>query len=51
MRSTDPGKALTAATRVTYEVFRGGASTRRKFSSLPAAQRYADAVGGEVRAT
>ena len=49
MSSLDPKQALVASTRVTYEVYVGGRSTGRKFTSIPSAQRYADAVQGEVR--
>ena len=48
-RSFDSDRALTASTRVTYEVFKGSVSTGRAFTSLPAAQRYAETVGGTIR--
>jgi hypothetical protein len=47
--SLDPAQALVASTRVIYEVYVDGRSTGRKFTSIPSAQRYANAVQGEVR--
>lgn len=43
-----PDRALTASTRARYTVYREGQSTGRSFTSLPAAQRYARSVGGNV---
>lgn len=48
-RSFDPDQARAASTMKMYEVFRDGVSTKRRFTSLPAANRYSTAVGGEVR--
>lgn len=56
-RSFNPDQALTASTRVTYEVFvtetadgsTRSVSTGRAFTSLVVAERYARSVGGEVR--
>lgn len=48
-RSFSPDQALTASTRVLYEVLtRDGLSTGRRFSRRESAQRYADGIGGTV---
>lgn len=48
VRSLSPERALASATSVIHQVLKDGLFTGRRFTSLPAAQRYADAIGGEV---
>lgn len=38
-----------AAAQVFHEVYKNGRFTGRRFSSIMAAQRYADRIGGEVK--
>ena len=45
----DAQQARAASTQIIHEVFRDGVSTKRRFTSLPAATRYAQSVGGTIR--
>ena len=47
--STASASAVTAATKVWYEVWRNGASTGRRSDSLVTAQEIARRLNGEVR--
>jgi hypothetical protein len=47
----NPTIAMQAGSQKYHEVFVNDISTRRKFTSLVAAQRYADAVKGSIRTT
>jgi len=47
--TTDTTRAVTAASSPMYEVWRNGAPTGRRFTSLISAQATADRMGGEVR--
>lgn len=47
----DEHRAVQAGSAVYHEVWVNGTFTNRRFTSLVAAQRYADALGGEVRQT